>query len=303
MRTAIRYAAILVFTATLSGAQPLTREAFAEERQRTRAALPDASAVPAQWELETEGRRYSIPTAPLKDALKKSPPDVEAARLWLDQLELHTSASASSGTSADDGQERQRLSAILARGEFRGAKPPSYWEELRAHISVWILQMFARLFTLLPTTIGGAEFWFWILLSLAVGLLGMFLLRYWMRRGRPAAWAAPAVQTHEGRTWQEWLRAAQEAASQNAAAEAIRCGYWAGVSHLQTERLLPPKLSQTPRELVAHARQSRAPQATVDSLSTLTANFERFWYGRGQPGADDVRTSFQHLEALGCRLD
>jgi hypothetical protein len=70
------------------------------------------------------------------------------------------------------------------------------------------------------------------------------------------------------------------------------------VARLQEDRLLPPRLSKTPRECVRMISGSQR-----EPLRGLTTALERFWYAGAGPAASDVEASFRHLENLGCKPD
>jgi hypothetical protein len=153
----------------------------------------------------------------------------------------------------------------------------------------------------------GAKLLFWLILFAVVGWLAMMLVRFWLGRGRLDELRSIG-EVAFARSWQEWIRAAREAAARGDFREAVHSVYWAGIAHLEDDGTISRDRTRTPREhlqLVAEAATAAAaPQVSRqrDSLAALTSLFERVWYGRGQADARDFETSMQQAEGLGCDL-
>jgi Domain of unknown function (DUF4129) len=270
--------------------------------------------LPAAWDVATPERRYSISTEPLRSLLMAAPSDqatrnngIRQAKAWLDhvaqQLDAFASAPADTIPNA-----RGQLDRILARPEFAGVRPPSAWDLMRARIAARIASFIQRFFAFAAQHPTGGQVLFWVLMVGGVGLLAVWLIRFWMRRD-PIFTLPKPPPVVRSQSWEAWIRAAREAADRGDPREAIHCAYWAAVAHLQEGHILPEDLTHTPREylrLMSQARpsapgDSRVP--VVDPLTTLTRLLERFWYG-GQPAAtDDFHASLKQLEALGCKVD
>lgn len=294
--------------------QVFTPEGFGAELERLSDAVksetPEAAAraLPPSWEVQTPSKRYTISTDRLRALLdpgstngeEETPPPaerIEMARQYLAAMEQEV-AGAATLRAGNRAREHSALEDVLKRKEFRGVGPPSLWAQFRDRVLGWLAQVIERILRLVAAHPTGSRILFWSVLTGAVVFLAWWLHRIWSRDealptlGR-AEWVEP-----EARSWQLWLRDAQTAAAAGQAREAIRCAYWAGVARLQQDRLLPARLSKTPREcvrLIAGERQ--------EPLRGLTTALERFWYAGHDAGAADVAESFRHLETLGCKAD
>jgi hypothetical protein len=249
-----------------------------------------ASSVPASWIVEASGRRYSISTAPLRRMSS------EQAQLWLDQLarQLEGFSNASSPSSS----ARTQLDRILSRREFAPVRPPNLWERISQRILDWIGGIIRNILAYAKQHPTGGTILFWLAAAVAVGFLGLWLLRLGSgKRRTPLPQPEPAAL---GWTWQQWVLSAREARDRGDLRRAIHCAYWAAVVRLQDLQLLPRDLTRTPREylgLLPNREISRVP------LAALTSALERFWYAARPVSPADIRESLDQLEALGCRLD
>jgi hypothetical protein len=110
------------------------------------------------------------------------------------------------------------------------------------------------------------------------------------------------------RSWQEWIRAAREAAARGEYRDAIHAAYWAGITRLQDAGALPLDRAKTPREYLRALSAPRAPEQEPtekykEPLSKLTTNLELAWYANRRAGSAEYSDTLQQAEALGCRLD
>jgi hypothetical protein len=248
-----------------------------------------AASLPSSWMVDAGGKRYLISTAPLRN-LTSSP---DQARTWLHQLELQIESYSSAP--AKPAESRAKLSAILARREFAAAKPPGPLEVLWEMIGNWIRDFLLGIFALTKRYPAGASALFWLTALGAIGFLGVWLLRLWTdgrRILRPESETASAAPG-----WQRWAAMAQEARDRGDFREAIHCVYWAAVVNLQSLRSLPEDRTRTPRELL---RLLPGHDSSRPPLAALTSALERFWYADRPVSPDDLRESFDQLEALGC---
>jgi len=162
------------------------------------------------------------------------------------------------------------------------------------------VQRFVELAAQHPT---GGQILFWVLLVGLVGVPAAWLIRFWTRRD-PMLILRPGPAIHRINC-DAWLRDAREAAAKGDLREAIRCIYWAAVTRLQEDRVLPADLTRTPREylhlLSTPSLAARAP--LLEPLTALTSGLERFWYGGQAANLDDFQASLKQLEATGCKLD
>jgi hypothetical protein len=256
--------------------------------------------IPPAWDVATSEHRYSISTEPLRTLLLSEEHDkTREAKLWLNalaqQLELFSKAPAEAIPNA-----RGKLERILARREFSGVRPPTAWDLFRERVAAWIGSLIQRFFAFAAQHPTEGQILFWVVVAGAVGFLAVWLIRLWSRRDPRFSLPQPNPATRL-QSWEEWVRAAREAANRGDAREAIRCTYWAGVSRLQESRVLPEDVTRTPREYLRLI--PAAQMAMAAPLTSLTSGLERFWYAGQTARADDFEASLKQLEALGCKLD
>ncbi len=110
----------------------------------------------------------------------------------------------------------------------------------------------------------------------------------------------PDIETAPGapsaREWQLWLKDAQSAAAAGAWREAIHSVYWASISRLEANRLWPADRARTPREYLGLLGGSDPRKTT---LTALTRNFERTWYGGREAAAADFNAALHLAAELG----
>jgi hypothetical protein len=271
-------------------------------------------ALPASWKIDTPEAHYEFSSEPLRELLDCDKCDAAArksrfaqAKSWTDAIALQLEGyAAHGGFSAPDA--RATLDQILKRREFGAVRPPSQWDLLRERINAWLMRMLNRLFENIGRHPLGAKVLFWLILFAVVGWLAMMLVRFWLGRARLDE-LRTVGQVAFARSWQEWIRAAREAAARGDFREAVHSVYWAGIAHLEDDGTISRDRTRTPREhlqLVAEAvaEGAAAPQMSRqrDSLAALTALFERVWYGRSHADARDFDTSMKQAEGLGCEL-
>lgn len=247
-------------------------------------------ALPLAWVVTSNKRDYPILTDPLKSELESK--DDAAAEAWLEQaagqLELPQEGQRADGP-------RAALTRILSRREFADVRPPGRWERFKAWLSNWIGNLLGRLFGFAGQSAGR---FIWGLGAAAVVFLALWLYRALQKGTQPLSLSSPEAQPV--RTWEQWVRAAQGALSQGDFRTAAHAAYWAGVSRLQDERLLPADTTLTAREylrLIPENRRAHVP------FAALTSGLERFWYANRPATSADVQELFGNMEALGCRPD
>ena len=135
----------------------------------------------------------------------------------------------------------------------------------------------------------------------------MWLFRFMVSRDRIDS-LPPGEIVASTRTWQEWVRAAREAANRNDFREAVHSAYWAGITRLEDNGVLPKDRTKTPREYLRLVSEPSphelAPRPIYrEPLAELTKHLERIWYANRGAGPDDFRDTLRQLEALGCPLE
>lgn len=248
------------------------------------------NSLPLAWVVTSNQRDYPILTDPLKSALQSK--DDSGAEAWLeqaaDQLELPQEDQSAEGA-------RAALTRILSRREFADVRPPGPWERFKAWLANWIATLLGRLFGFAGQSAGR---FIWGLGAVGVVFLALWLYRTLKKSAQPLILTSPEAQPV--RTWEQWVSAARDALSQGDFRTAAHAAYWAGVSRLQDERLLPADTTLTAREYLRLIPEDRRAH---DPFAALTSGLERFWYANRPATSADVQELFGNMEALGCRPD
>jgi hypothetical protein len=268
------------------------------------------SGLPAAWKVATSESQYEVSSEPLRsllecpgcDATKRKSQMAEAG-VWLDTLAAHVKSYAAPENTGES-TARIELDRILQRREFVAARPPSQWDLLRQRFNAWLLGLIRRLFRRIGAHPAGVQLFFWLVLFAVVGCLALLLVRFWIDRARREELQnVGAVSVHV--SWQEWIRAARDAAKRGDFREAVHAVYWAGITCLEDEGAITRNRTRTPREhLRLFAETVGAPPASrqLACLAELTAHVERVWYGRSPAGVQDFELCMNQVEELGCRF-
>ncbi|MGO8933423.1 MAG: DUF4129 domain-containing protein [Terracidiphilus sp.] len=197
--------------------------------------------------------------------------------------------------------ERKTLNSILAQRAYRGVTE----ESAIGRFQEWLANLLGKFLSGLVRFGSNAPWIVWLLrILLLVGLctaLIWFLLRI---ERRSHIRLIPEIELATGapsaREWQLWLRDAQAMAAQGEWREAIHFLYWASIARLESKRLWPADRARTPREYLAllSGTDPRKP-----SLSALTRNFERTWYGGRAAQASDFNAALEQAAALGVAAE
>ncbi len=194
-------------------------------------------------------------------------------------------------------QQRKSLNAILAQREYKGATEDSATNRVQE----WLANLLNRIFMGIAGVGSRAP---WIGTLLKVSLFGAVLtvlawLLFRLERNARVR-LVPDVETVPGapsaREWQLWLKDAQGAAAAGAWREAIHSVYWASISRLESGRLWPADRARTPREYL-RLLGGNDPRKTT--LTALTRNFERTWYGGREAAAADFDAALHLAAELG----
>lgn len=286
------------FTAELRRIADLLRRKPSKDEM---AALRDS--LPKRWTVSTPEGSFSVSSEPLRNQLTSL--SSEKAQAWVNHLaqEVEFAAQAAPGTL----NAREQLDRILARSEFGAVRPPSAWDLLRQRLSAWIERMLLRLLGGASRHPLGGQILFWLLIVAAVGVVAMWVFRFFASRDRVNV-VAPSADVIAVRTWQEWVHEAREAASRGDFRGAVHSAYWAGISRLEDLDIVPKDRTKTPREylqLVAEPADGQLAPAPFprEPLTALTRGLERTWYANRGADLEDFRESLRHLEALGCPLE
>ncbi len=194
-------------------------------------------------------------------------------------------------------EQRKSLDAILARSEYKGVTEVTVQDRLLE----WLDNVLNALFTRLAR-MGARVPWIGTLLELlllAGALTGLILLLVRLERNARVR-LVPDIETPPGapsaREWQLWLKEAQAAAAAGAWREAIHSVYWASISRLESGRFWPADRARTPREYLGLLGGGDPRKPT---LTALTRNFERTWYGGREAAAADFNAAMHLAAELG----
>jgi len=258
--------------------------------------------LPREWNVSTSEREYAISSDFLRNQLHSG--SREDAKAWVDNLESEVgsySTQQPSGTNA-----RAELEHILAGPEFNSVRPPTAWDRFRQRLAAWIERFLVWLFRGLARYPIGGQILFWLVVVACVGFIALWLFRLTVSRDRMEA-LPPGHMATVSRTWQEWIRAAREAANRRDFREAVHCAYWAGITRLEVAGALPKDPTKTPREYLRTLTESslEVPPGVNyrQPLSALTMRLEQTWYANRGANFDDFRDALRELEALGCQLE
>jgi hypothetical protein len=267
------------------------------------AALRDS--LPAEWKVSTTDADYSISTEPLRKRLARG--SVADTKAWVDSL-TEELGGYSGARQENNATARAELNRILTNPEFAAVHAPTAWDLFRQRLARWIGRFFEWLLGGLSRYPISGQILFWIIVVACVGFIALWVFRYLVSRDR-LQYLPP--QGHAGipsRTWQEWIRAAREAAGRKDFREAVHCAYWAGITRLEDLGALPKDPTKTPREYLRLLSEPAISDSVArpnyrEPLSALTVGFERIWYANRGAGSDDFRDALRQLEALGCQLE
>lgn len=268
--------------------------------------------LPAAWHVQTSESRYDISAEPLRTLLASAAGDpkqrtarADDAVAWIADLrsQLYGYAARSA---ANSSTARGKLDEILHRHEFGAVRPPSARDLLRQRINEWLLRLLRSILDSIGRHPIGIKLLFWPVVLGVTSWIALMLFRFWNERARrDEMQAIETVAAH--RSWQEWIRAAREAAARGDFREAVHSAYWAGIVHLEDSGLIEPDRTRTPREYLRIVAEACGDAAEVranlrESLAALTSRLERVWYGLRPAGDEDFQDCMRRVRELGCRL-
>jgi hypothetical protein len=261
------------------------------------------NSLPESWRVETDGQVFVVLADWLRDdleSLEEHPKNAAAVSrriqsrlqaLRADALLLTQESSAPQPSAA-----REKLDAILSRREFRNAQEPAWLAQYRRRLAAWLLETVEKLFggAHIPPRATQTVGW-----ALAIGLPLLFLIwliQRFLHYPFQRVVVPPKNLAPQG-GWRDWTQRAAAAAARGQYRDAIRLTYWAAVYRLEESGVWQVERARTPRE---YLRLLPADHPQQSSLSTLTARFERIWYGGQTASADDFDFTRTRLEELGC---
>ncbi len=198
---------------------------------------------------------------------------------------------------AGDPATRERLNRILAAREFGRVHGPTEWELLQERINAWFDERMKKISTKIPDLDQLGQILVWIVIALVSSILVVWLYRLSRERllDQPRE-IVPFIPS--ARSWRSWLAEARERAAQSQWRDAIRLGFWAAVSRLESDGVWRPDKARTPREYlnaIPSVNENKPP------FAALTKTFEAAWYGGRPTSAGDFELFLTELEKLGCQ--
>jgi hypothetical protein len=256
--------------------------------------------LPAAWTVQADSQTLLVSSADLKQCLRKHQLDSKETTSLGDARRLLTvllaDAKSMAAGAIDAQPERQRLDQILARPEFYGALHESLWEKLKREAQ-------SLAFRLLESMFGSSSFpVISRVLVWAIAVLAVFFLAWWAVRGyltsTEFAHFSEANDAISAKPWHDWQAEAKAAAAEGRWRDAIHFSYWSAISFLEGQGLWQPDRARTPRE---YLRLLPREAAHRDSLSELTQEFERVWYGSETATINQFVAINAILGRMGCR--
>jgi hypothetical protein len=199
--------------------------------------------------------------------------------------------------------ERKSLDTILGQRDYQGVTKVS----LRDRVLEWLGNLFDKIVMSLAGMGARAPWAARLLEGLLLGGIAIALVWFFIRIERSArVRLTPDVELAPGspsaREWQVWIKDAQTAAANGLWREAIHSVYWASIARLESNvasgRLWPIDRARTPREYLDLLRGNDPRKPT---LTALTRNFERTWYGGRDAAADDFNSAMALAAELGVQ--
>ncbi len=262
-------------------------------------ALPGAEQLPSEWRVQVEGRVYTVSTASLARSLgdyfkQRTPGNLAAFNSQLDLL--LSNARGMQSAKLNSASERQKLSEILSRHEFRKVQGQTWYDRWKLAVQRWFAHLLERMLTSSAFPVVSRVI-IWILLGLAVAVAALWVIRTY-RQGNIYTELAGLPGTVSAKPWRDWQAEAQAAAQEGRWRDAVHLSYWAAISFLEAQGLWRPDRARTPRE---YLQLLPAGDTHRDSLQQLTRSFETIWYGSNAATAESFASISSLLERLGCR--
>ena len=254
--------------------------------------------LPVSWRVRTEQQEFEISAEGLRQDVGKftQEGDFSAANAIRSRIQsLRNDLDGFETSPQDVSSSRERLTAILARREFRDVSGPTFLNRLAQRFLAIILSLLGLLFrsSAIPTI---SKFLVYGLIGLAVLTLGFLAYRQ-IKSGSEQENVVPTSLPVSARSWAHWLADARAAAAHNNWREAIHLAYWSGISFLEHQGTWRPDRARTPRE---YLRLMDSSSERREALAALTQIFELTWYARRKADAGTFAQTMQALERLGC---
>jgi hypothetical protein len=199
-------------------------------------------------------------------------------------------------TTDDRAAARAVLTDVLSQRAFANVHNKAWSMEFRRRLREELTNLLARVFGNRVGRPSAARGFAWFASAAAVCVLIVWLWRVQRRSRR----AGPIQLQASARAQREWRALAQQAVDSIRAGrtrEGARLAYQAAVQRLEEDGALPHDAARTPRE---YLRLMPVQHRRRPALATLTAAFERIWYGSGTASTDEGRDIVTVLQELEC---
>jgi Domain of unknown function (DUF4129) len=209
------------------------------------------------------------------------------------------SLSSASASAASASSTQSKARDVLSRREFRRVRAPGLRETWSDRILRWIGDRLRQLGENTPNMRVVSRALLWGFIAVAVLLVAFIFKRYLEQQEAEVAWKlSGGITPLSAKSWSAWLKDARAAAASGDWRQAVRFGYWAGISALESAGAWRPDRARTPRE---YLRLMDAKHQHRGTLHTMTQRFERVWYAQQPATQSDFEETVRGLEELGCR--
>ena len=277
------------------------------EQARATASPADAASLahdlPATWTVRAGSDRFTVPAAPIVEALTATPTTAsswsavrDAAVARIDALREEASPLARAG-SPPRPHLRGALAEVLAAPEFRGRQRYAGLMALVDRVTRWLRSWLPDMRPGSAAVMPILRYATWAIAAAAFVLLAWLtwrLLRGASRETAARPRPAPGIEPIDARTWASRARTAAAAGD---AREAVRCAYHAVLHRLDEQGAWTIAEARTPREYMRLLPPADRRQPAVSFVARL---FEGTWYGGAEPAITDAQIAVRHLSDLGC---
>ncbi len=255
--------------------------------------------LPESWHIRADQREFDVSTEGLKRDVRRydkenSGANATAIRTRLEGLRADFDGYDKPPT--DASANRNAVTSILARPEFRNVRGPTRLDRLKERLLASTLHFLGRIFRSSAIPLIG-KFFIYGLIAVAVLALGYVAYRsIWL--GNRVESVVPKDLPVSAKEWAIWLAEARAAAAKGEWRDAIHLAYWAGISFLERQGHWKPDRARTPREylrLLSSASEHR------ETLTGLTRIFELAWYAKRGANEASFSQTLAALEKLGCQ--
>lgn len=190
---------------------------------------------------------------------------------------------------------RHAANAILARPEFRVVAGESWLDRKIARFWAWFYSIFNA-----ASDLGHHAPWLrqaleWGFVGITFAVVLVWVTRT-MRRERLAISLGAQIQVSSRRKESDdWANSARREADNKDWRAAIHCLYWASIVELESRGVWRRDPARTPREYLNLLQPGSNQQR---DLHSITAIFERIWYGIRTAGYEDYERALQVFEDL-----